>query len=47
MQPVFEAGDIDIVFKYGAKSTVDWLSVNSPFMGHIDCNPALVKKLYR
>ena len=44
IQPVFETGNYDVVFKYGAKSTDDWLSVNSPFMWHMDCNTALVKK---
>ena len=42
MQSFFEAGHYDVVFKYGAKSTIDWLSVNSPFIWHINYNPALV-----
>ena len=39
MQPVFVAGNYDIVFKYGAKSSVKWLTVKTPFLWHKDCSP--------
>ena len=37
LEIVFKEGKYDLVNKYGAKSNVDWLVVNSPFMWHIDC----------
>ena len=46
MQPVFEAGNYDIVFKYGAKSSVEWLTVKTPFMWHRDCAPAQKEKAH-
>ena len=38
MGPVFDAGNYDVVLRYGAKSNVDWLEVKQPFMWHIDCH---------
>ena len=44
MQPVFDAGNYDIVLKYGAKSSVNWLTVKVPFLWHNECSTVQKEK---
>ena len=44
MQAIFDEGNYEIVHKYGAQSSVEWLEVYTPFMWHKKCDVAQIKK---